>query len=134
MSHRVKQLAAMLNAMPQPRAEVEKNSLNGLKRLSEDAVLASEMEGMVPKRRELLAEATETLDKFADLIGRGHPAVVLVRKMILIADAIVEGRPEPSDSDLDRMINGGGGGCFSILILTSAGVATLAYGAWHFLA
>ncbi len=62
-------------------------------------------------KRECLQSSKETLNRWCwgksgglmAVLGQAHPAVLTLKKMIAIAEAIVEDRPEPSDEELEAI-------------------------------
>lgn len=117
MSERLKTLAAQLSSFPAPSGESDAAKIQMLKVFGEG--LASSLEGTAPRDQkiEVLQSTKAMLARISGSPWDKHEIVVLIRKMVACGEAIVEGKPEPTEAELQKLEKSAG--CF---------IATAVYG------
>lgn len=110
MSERLEKLAAELNSLPKSSDIMQQAPVTLL--MAQGTMLAHlpKVEGDVSQRMQILATSNDTLDKMADMLGEEHKGIIIMRKMMAIATAVVKGEPEPTDDELKKFDKSGA--CF----------------------
>ncbi|MBM3994942.1 MAG: hypothetical protein FJ303_12440 [Planctomycetes bacterium] len=123
MSKRLKQFAEMIDALPSPVDTVRNTSVTILKASAKLIALTdwTDRSGEPGQLAKMHATSTDTANSLGNILGEDHEGVILIRKMLAIAKAQLEGRPEPTDAELD------GGGCASMILVA---IVIAGGGAW----
>ena len=97
MGNRLNQLKEELDAVPVPADTTQQFLFNNLKGVGRSIAFMGTMKRVDGTERGAVASASRTLDMSVASLGATHPAIVIVRKMITILKARLDGKPEPSD-------------------------------------
>src|SRR5262245_16895052 len=125
MSERLQKLAERLDALPDPADMMKRVQYSLMKAQGKVLSTVSRAGDSATQARETLEASRKNIDMAASMLGERDEAVLLLRKMLAIATAIAEGRPEPTDAELDSRHSAGGStgsGCFSLLLAIATGL------------
>ena len=91
----LERLVAELNALPDPGDLIERTQVLLLKAQGKLIAHLLNVAGSPDEKRQILATSEQTLNSIAGALGRQHPGIRLVRQIIAIVSARIEGRPDP---------------------------------------
>ena len=100
MSERLKQLQAELDALPDTGTDRERLLLTAAKLMGTLMVAIDYSDGDA-RNKELLAKTAENVSNISSGLGPGHPATLILMRMLLIALFITVNGREPTDADLE---------------------------------
>ena len=106
MSERMQRLAAQLEMLPEPADTLQKVNVTLMKAQGKVLARVPEMTGSTEEKRKILETSTQTVNTVSGMVGSSHPGVVILRQMIDLAAALVEGRPEPPEPSAAKAKSG----------------------------
>ena len=145
MSARLDQLSKELQALPELPNQLDNTMLTSLKTQGMLVATMFSLDGAAASGGTVLQSLISTVEKSKARLGEFHPANVILRKMVVIATALVAGKHEPSDAEIDRIVSGkpiaaaaetspaAKRGCAILIVglLSAAAVVSVAIGFFH---
>ena len=126
MSQRLEQLLEQLNSIKQ-RGTKQKAMFCVLQGAGLSFLAAARGGGTwTDESRKEMVSSDEGVKIAASMLGERYEGIIIVRKMMAIATAIVEGEPEPTDAELDeRFGQPKSAGCLPVVLAVGVGVGML---------
>jgi len=126
MSQRLEQLLEQLDRI-EPRGKKQKAMLGVLQGTGLSFLAAAKGGGTwTDEARRELVSSDERVETAAGMLGERYEGVIILRKMMAIAMAIIDGEPEPTDAKLDEQFGQPkSAGCLSVVLAVGAVVLLL---------